>query len=293
MGWRLRTLRQRHNLTLVEVARLAGLDVSYLSRLERDALQNAKPKPDTISRVLDALGATIEESEAVCHIERPPLTSAQIEEAIGEIAREEDASPDALLLADEHWYIHYYNATARAILGLSPDEYRRTVGGHMLHYIIDPDQPRYYRVPDDDRKNAFESRSRMFKLNFASEEFDVWYQNVVDGIRKFPWAFEAWENLAPAKGTRVIGRDEINLVHPVVGWLRVLFQLNRLMTNPRFFLVMWTPADARSFELVGLLREQPDYNYPVVDQIATPEAAGEVSSISPVNSRVDSLTALS
>src|SRR5437868_15071107 len=74
IGWRLRTLRLRRDLTLVELAGTAGLDVSYLSRLERDALQNAKPKPDTINRVLDALQATPDEREAMYHIEPPPLT---------------------------------------------------------------------------------------------------------------------------------------------------------------------------------------------------------------------------
>src|SRR5438105_3254592 len=78
VGWRLRTLRLRRDLTLVDLANLAGLDISYLSRLERDALQNAKPKPDTINRVLDALQATSHEREAVYHVERPPLTPDEI-----------------------------------------------------------------------------------------------------------------------------------------------------------------------------------------------------------------------
>src|SRR6478736_409193 len=70
IGRRLRILRLRCDKTLVELATLAGLDVSYLSRLERDALQNAKPKPDTINRVLEALQASPQEREAVYHVER-------------------------------------------------------------------------------------------------------------------------------------------------------------------------------------------------------------------------------
>src|SRR4051812_31999532 len=85
VGWRLRVLRSRRRLTLVEVARAADLDVSYLSRLERDALQNAKPKPDTISRVLDALGASLHEREAVYHRERPVITRAEIEAIVREV----------------------------------------------------------------------------------------------------------------------------------------------------------------------------------------------------------------
>src|SRR6476620_5244216 len=58
IGWRLRTLRIRYGLSLSDVAQRSNLDISYISRLERDALANAKPKPDTINRVLEAIGAS-------------------------------------------------------------------------------------------------------------------------------------------------------------------------------------------------------------------------------------------
>src|SRR4051794_34529334 len=94
LGWRLRTLRLRRNMTLVELAALSNLDVSYLSRLERDALQNAKPKHDTINRVLDALQATPQEREALYHIEHPPLTRREITLQVLEITSfDEDPEP--------------------------------------------------------------------------------------------------------------------------------------------------------------------------------------------------------
>lgn len=89
IGWRVRTLRLRHGLSLVDVAARANLDISYISRLERDALQNAKPKPDTIDRLLDAINATPEERDAVYHIEHLPVTpratAAQVREVAAKI----------------------------------------------------------------------------------------------------------------------------------------------------------------------------------------------------------------
>src|SRR6476619_7150527 len=115
LGWRLRVLRTRRALTLVELAQRAGLDVSYLSRLERDALQNAKPKPDTINKVLDALQATNAEMEAIYHVERPPLTPDEIRAQIEALSSLEDA-PEPVALRDEHWYVWYYNRASRAAL---------------------------------------------------------------------------------------------------------------------------------------------------------------------------------
>jgi transcriptional regulator with XRE-family HTH domain len=89
MGWRLRMLRTRRGLALVELAKATGLDISYLSRLERDALPNAKPKPDTINKVLDGLGASQSEREAVYHVERPQLTGEEIEAQVRRIAAQE------------------------------------------------------------------------------------------------------------------------------------------------------------------------------------------------------------
>src|SRR5437868_14998042 len=131
VGWRLRTLRLRRDLTLVELAGTAGLDISYLSRLERDALQNAKPKPDTINRVLDALQATPQECEAVYHVERPSLSHEQIVAQVLDLAPlEEDSTP--LLLRDDHWCVWYYNHSARATLGLTEEEYWKCINVHML-----------------------------------------------------------------------------------------------------------------------------------------------------------------
>ena len=65
LGERLRELRFSREMTLHELARLSGLDIAYLSRLERGVLPYAKPNPETVERILDALGATPEEREAV------------------------------------------------------------------------------------------------------------------------------------------------------------------------------------------------------------------------------------
>src|SRR6476659_5236088 len=109
IGWRLRVLRARRGLALVELAKQTGLDISYLSRLERDALPNAKPKPDTINKVLEGLEASQHEREAVYHIERPPLTSAEIEAQVRSVASQAEQSPEPLVLWDERWFAWYYN----------------------------------------------------------------------------------------------------------------------------------------------------------------------------------------
>src|SRR4051794_7570105 len=108
LGWRLRVLRARRELALIELAKLTGLDISYLSRLERDALPNAKPKPETVSKVLDGLDATQDEREAVYHIERPPLAPEEIEARVREIAAREEENSQPLVLRDDRWYSWYF-----------------------------------------------------------------------------------------------------------------------------------------------------------------------------------------
>lgn len=264
VGWRLRTLRLRREMTLVELAALAGLDVSYLSRLERDALQNAKPKPDTINRVLDALQATPQEREAIYHIEHHPPTSEEIAAQVLEIAALED-DPEPVLLRDEHWFVWYYNRAARAALGLTEDEYSRSIGAHMLQETIDPAIPRYSRVPDSEREEAFSLRARMFQLAFAGEEFDAWYQDVVNHIYDFPWATELWERPLMTPHSLVIERQDMTIVNPTEGNLHVRLQLNRMMSNPRFLLTTWTPLDDESAQRISVLSQRRQYGYNVLD----------------------------
>jgi transcriptional regulator with XRE-family HTH domain len=263
IGSRLRTLRLRRDTTLVELAERAGLDVSYLSRLERDALQNAKPKPDTINRVLDALQATPQEREAVYHIEHTPLTREEIAAQVMEIAcLEED--PEPLLLRDEHWCVWYYNRSARAALALTENEYCMCINVHMLHEIIDPAVPRYSRVPDDKREEIFSLRARMFQLTFAGEEFDQWYQEVVSRMYDFPWAAELWEHPLMTANSLVIERHDMTIQNPIMGKLRVQAQLNRLMSNPRFVLTNWTPLGDDTDRKIAELRARPELSYKVL-----------------------------
>jgi transcriptional regulator with XRE-family HTH domain len=114
IGWRLRALRLRHGKTLLELAQTASLDISYLSRLERNALQNAKAKPDTINRVLEALEASRHERDAVFHAELEPLSEDEIACRVEEVASRLEDSPEPAVLGDEHWYMWYYNRAARA-----------------------------------------------------------------------------------------------------------------------------------------------------------------------------------
>ena len=119
LGRRLRTLRLRRGLSLAEVGNLANLDISYLSRLERDALRNATPKPETINRVLDALHASIQERDAVYHLERPPLRASEIVPQIHSVAGSVEDDEEPVALIDELWFVWYYNRSARAA-GLPP-----------------------------------------------------------------------------------------------------------------------------------------------------------------------------
>ncbi len=264
IGWRLRALRLRREMTLVELANLAGLDVSYLSRLERDAIQNAKPKPDTINRVLEALHAMPQERDAVYHVERSPLTREEIVNQVLDLAALEEENPEPLLLRDEHWCVWYYNRSARAALALSKQEYPRCINVHMLHEIIDPDLPRFSRVPDEEREEVFSLRARMFKLAFAGEEFDHWYQEIVSRIYHFPWAARLWEHPLETAGSLVIERHEMTIQNPIKGSLKVQAQLNRLMSNPRFVLTNWTPLDEETRQHIEELRACPEFSYNVL-----------------------------
>ncbi len=257
-------MRLRREMNLVELANLAGLDISYLSRLERDVLQNAKPKPDTINRVLDALRATPQEREAVYHVERPPLTPEDIITQVLDLFSTEEEAPQPLLLRDEHWCVWYYNHSARAAMGFTEQEYLHCINVHMLHESIDPAAPRYSRVPEEERKEVFSLRARMFQLAFAGEEFDCWYQDVVARIREFPWAAELWERPLATPGSLVIERQDMTIQNPVIGKLKVQIQLNRLMSNPRFILTTWTPMDDNTKQSIAELRDRPEYSYNVL-----------------------------
>ena len=256
-------LRLRREMTLAELAKLSGLEISYLSRLERDVLQNAKPKPETVDRILDAVDATLDERNSVYHIEHPPLDKCEVEEQMQILFDQQETFPEPVILRDEHWNACYLNLSARAALGLTIEEYRRVLGTNMLHEIIDPAIPAYSRCSDEERETVFSVRAAMFKKQFAGEEFDRWYMELVDRIYDFAWAGRLWEKPVLPAVPLTLEAHDLNLTNPFVGRLRFRFQLNHLMLNPRFVLVGYAPLDKDTTRHLRELKTRPELDYDV------------------------------
>jgi transcriptional regulator with XRE-family HTH domain len=269
LGRRLRTLRLRRGLSLAEVGNLANLDISYLSRLERDALRNATPKPETINRVLDALHATIQERDAVYHLERPTLKASEIVPQIHAVAESVEADEEPVALIDELWFVWYYNQGARAALGFTAEEYRRAIGSHILHSMIDPANPHYSRLADEEREATFARHARLFKVNFAGQEFDRWYEEVVARLYDVGWAARVWEDPPAQPDPLLVERQPRTIENPFVGALHFTMQMNHLTTNPRFLLGTWSAADEQTAARVRELRDRPEFDYSYV--VALPE----------------------
>src|SRR5687768_11799627 len=138
VGWRLQQLRLRRGLRQNELAELAGLDPGYLNRLERGTSRKANPKPDTVNKILDALSASPDERSAVFHVEPPPLTPDEIAAVVSEIEATYEDSEQLVTLVDHHWVRRYHNHTMRRVLGLTDEEYQRTLGEMPIFSLIDP-----------------------------------------------------------------------------------------------------------------------------------------------------------
>jgi PAS domain-containing protein len=216
-----------------------------------------------VDRILDAVGATLDERKSVYHLEHPLLDQFEIEEQIQILFEQQETFPEPVILRDEHWNACYFNLSARAALGLTAEEYRRVLGTNMLHEIIDPAIPTYSRCSDEERETVFSVRAAMFKKQFGGEEFDRWYMDVVDRIYDFAWATRLWENPVLPAVPLTLETHDLNVINPFVGRLRFRFQLNHLMSNPRFVLVTLTPLDKYTTRHLRELRGRVELSYNV------------------------------
>jgi transcriptional regulator with XRE-family HTH domain len=257
IGWRVRQLRIAKGLTQSALARMARKHTSYISRLEREEARVGTPKPETINEILDALGATAEERRAIFHEEESALTRRQIDEQIRKIAAEYETQPRAMALLDEHWYRWYFNRIGRELLGLTPEEYERTAGEHVVLHLLDRKSPLYTRYSEQDRATIFSLRAAAFQFHFADQQFDSWYQEIVEQIRMVPWAEHLWMN-PPARPALAASQD-VTLWHPDpdIGAFNLRMQLNQLMDAPRFTIMELQPRDEETAEKLRWLRESP------------------------------------
>ncbi|HUP27610.1 MAG TPA: helix-turn-helix transcriptional regulator [Chloroflexia bacterium] len=268
VGWRLKQLRLRRCLRQNEVAELASLDPGYLNRLENGATRKARPKPDTVHRILDALGASADERAAVFHIETPPISPLEVERVVREVEELEEENFLPVTLLDHHWFRWYHNRSMRAVLAFSPEEYRRSVGELPLHSLVDPGSPTFKRFPEEERLNSFAQRAFVFQRQFAQQEFDSWYLNIVAQLRQFPGIGEIWDDPKPMMSQKFLDSYSSNLFSPTLGkTLNFRSQLNRLLRDPRFTVVHLTPEDDETASMVKELRQNPRYSFGHFDAV--------------------------
>ena len=251
-------MRLRRGLRQNELAEMAGLDPGYLNRLENGITRKAKPKPETVNKILSALNATSEERSAVFHAEPPPLAANEIATIVDDIRAVYEDHPLPVTLIDYHWVRWYHNRTMRSVLALSDKEYRMTLGEVPLNSLIDPTSPTYQRIPNDEREIAFAVRSQVFKRQFAGQEFDTWYLTIVSKIRQFPWAAEIWDNPPAETAQQFLDSHDATIYCPLLcRTLHFRNQLNRLMKDPRFVVVELTCSDDETARLLEVLRTMP------------------------------------
>jgi transcriptional regulator with XRE-family HTH domain len=266
IGWRIKQLRLSRGLQQRALARQASIDPSYLSRLERGVIQKARPKPQTIKRILDALGATPDERASVYHVEEAPMPAEEIEYWVKWVAEHEEDSPYPTSLFDDRWFRCYLNRSARAAFGLTIEEYRQVIGEHLLDSLISPTSILYTRLSEELRRRMFASLSVAFKLHFARQQFDRWYLEVVDKIQRVPWAAQIWNN-PPEDLSERMDRHELIVDNPIVGRLSFIVQFNRLLRSPRLFIVDWTPTDEQTRQGLAELVRRPEFSYRVPDDL--------------------------
>ncbi len=203
-------------------------------------------------KVLDALEATPAERTAVFHVEEPALTGEEIAAQVAKIERDYGNSPSAYILLDEHWYRWYLNPAARAVLGLSPEEYAGSIGNHGVVQLIDSSSSLYHRYANSSRRHQFSLWAATFRFHFADQQFDRWYLDIEAQINEIYWARQIWD--APPYEPEFADSQIVHMLNPQVGVLHVRVQLNQMMKAPRFALVEITPADDKTARKMAELR---------------------------------------
>ena len=244
LGWRVSRLRRMRGLSQSEVAQRTGKHTSFISRVERPAARLGVPKRDTIEAILDAIEATPEERAAVFRIETPAPTLEEIAHRVGIVKSQYEKSDLMVLLLDGRWVRRYMSPRFRRVIGLTEEEYERTLGQNVLIDMLDPAAPMYSAYPDGERLRAFSMRAAIFKLRFAEHRFDSWYLDLEDQIRRYPGAEAVWHSL-PVKPA-FTDQQEVTLKHPDGTLRHVVVQLRQMYDAPDFLLLEVAPADAQT-----------------------------------------------
>jgi transcriptional regulator with XRE-family HTH domain len=244
IGWRVGRLRKLRGLSQNEVARRTGKHTSFISRVERPESRQGVPKRETIEGILDAINATPEERAAVFQVEMPPPTEDDIARHVKLLEAQYEDSDRLVLSMDSRWVIRYMSRRCRRALGLTDEEYGRLCGMSILLSVIDPASPMYRRYPENERLRTFSVRAAAFQLMMAEHQFDQWYLDLVERIRKFPTAEQVWHTL-PVKPA-FADHNVLSLCHPGGTVIRFSAQLRQLYEAPRFTLIELTAADAEA-----------------------------------------------
>ncbi|HET9496323.1 MAG TPA: hypothetical protein VFR15_19010, partial [Chloroflexia bacterium] len=79
---------------------------------------------------------------------------------------------------------------------------------------------------------------------FAEHQFDSWYLEIEERIRRYPGAEAVWHSL-PVRPA-FVDHQEATLLHPDGTRLNINVQLRQMYDAPTFALLEITPADAQA-----------------------------------------------
>jgi hypothetical protein len=123
---------------------------------------------------------------------------------------------------------------------------------------VDPEQPLYSRYSEEHREYHFAQRVITFKAFFASQQFDTWYLEVEQFLKRFPLGRRIWEHSESFAPPIFMLSQEVTFRDPQGRTFRFTAHVDILLKNPRFMVVQLRPRDEETRDLLAVLHAAED-----------------------------------
>ena len=153
-------------------------------------------------------------------------------------------------------------------MGLTHEEYLRALGENTLLSVVLPTSPTYRLYTPESRVVDFLKWLAIFRAHFVNEEFDRWYLEVARRIQEVPWASSLWNGPESVHAPTFVETHEASFVNPILGRIKMQGRMNRLLADPRFVVLEYTPLDDETRRRIAWLRTLSQFSYPLALPVA-------------------------
>ncbi|MBI4321415.1 MAG: helix-turn-helix domain-containing protein [Chloroflexi bacterium] len=243
--------RLRRGLGQIELSAALGWNASP-SRISRYEQGRVVPSRSTLDRLADVFHLARDERGVLLMQAGYLPTDEEVATVLAGIKPFLEGWKGPAYLTDFTWRFLGWNRAMLALFGFPPDEIARLdhEKPNLLELAFDPRWATRRHLPEDVLTQTGRAQIARFKAQHRDRTEQRWYRQLLQRLLRISLFRDLWNTTSPDIGSELMHYVRYQIDTPD-GRLEFHAFASEMVADPRFFVILWLPADETTARLLA------------------------------------------